>query len=100
MVGLSRALAVDWATLGIRVNAIVPGPVLNEMDRSAWDRGDHSVERVRLRAPAHRLASPDEIARAILFLSGPRASFITGQALFADCGWNALTMHPDGMKFP
>ena len=100
LIGLSRALAVEWATIGVRVNAVVPGLVFDEADRVASDRGEHMIERVRLRAPDHRFGDPEEIARAILFLSGPRASFITGQVLFADRGWNALTMHPDRMKFP
>jgi gluconate 5-dehydrogenase len=100
LIGLSRALAVEWATIGVRVNALVPGLVFDEADRVASDRGEHLIERVRLRAPGQRFGDPEEIARAILFLSGPRASFITGQVLFADRGWNALTMHPDGMKFP
>jgi NAD(P)-dependent dehydrogenase (short-subunit alcohol dehydrogenase family) len=100
LIGLSRALAVEWAKLGVRVNALVPGLVFDENDRVASDRGELSLERVRLRAPDHRFGDPEEIARAILFLSGPRASFVTGQVLFADRGWNALTMHPDGMRFP
>lgn len=100
IVGLSRALAVEWATQRVRVNVVVPGIILEAADRAAIERGERSLDRVLLRAPGHRLGSPEEVARAIAFLSGPRAAFITGQVLYADGGWNTWTQHPAGMRFP
>jgi NAD(P)-dependent dehydrogenase (short-subunit alcohol dehydrogenase family) len=100
LVGLSRALAVEWASRRLRVNVVVPGIVLEPSDADAIERGERSLDRVLLRAPGHRLWAPADVARSVLFLSGARSEFITGQVLYADGGWNTWTQHPEGMRFP
>ena len=100
LVGLSRALAVEWATRPIRVNVVAPGVMLTDDDTGRIDRGERSLDRVLLRAPSHRLGTPDETASTVLFLAGPRADFITGQTLAVDGGWAALTQHAEGLRFP
>jgi NAD(P)-dependent dehydrogenase (short-subunit alcohol dehydrogenase family) len=100
IVGLSRALAVEWAPHRVRVNVVVPGIILDDADRAAIERGERSLGRVLLRAPGNRMVATGQIAGAVMFLSGPGAAFITGQVLYADGGWNAWTQHPEGMKFP
>ncbi len=85
---LTRALAVEWAPQGIRVNAVAPGFTRTELTRSQWS--DPAVEAaVRARTPLARWAEPQDIARAALFLASPAAAFITGQTLIVDGGLTA-----------
>jgi meso-butanediol dehydrogenase/(S,S)-butanediol dehydrogenase/diacetyl reductase len=91
-VQLARALALDWAPEGVRVNAVCPGIVDTPMlarfistlpdPRRAWE--EH-----RTAQPLGRLATPAECAAAVLFLASPAASFITGVALPVDGGFTA-----------
>ena len=91
-VQLARALALDWASEGIRVNAVCPGivdtPMLKEfidaMPDPAASRREHETAQ-----PLGRLATPAECAAAVLFLASPAASFITGVALPVDGGFTA-----------
>jgi len=91
-VQLARALALDWAPEGIRVNAVCPGivdtPMLKQfidaMPDPAQSRREHESAQ-----PLGRLATPAECAEAVLFLSSPAASFITGVALPVDGGFTA-----------
>jgi NAD(P)-dependent dehydrogenase (short-subunit alcohol dehydrogenase family) len=73
--GFTKALAHDLAPRGIRVNAVAPGRVRTAMtDRS----GSEITELTKEAVPLKRLAEPDEIARAVLFLAGDGASYIVG----------------------
>ena len=89
---LTRSMALDHAKEGIRVNAVCPGSVDTEMIHAAWQQfGDVELAR-RLWAEKHplgRIASADEVGRAILFLASEDASFITGTALPVDGGITA-----------
>jgi NAD(P)-dependent dehydrogenase (short-subunit alcohol dehydrogenase family) len=94
---LTRAVALEFARDGVRVNAVLPGAVDTPMLRSGLSRGraeGSSVEeRVRdlgRRTALGRVAEPEEIARAILFLAdSQQSSFMTGQALVVDGGATA-----------
>lgn len=97
LLGLTRALALEWAALGIRVNALAHGVVEPER-RDA--EGGVPAERLAARTPMNRLATAEEIASAALFLAGPRAGFMTGQVLRVDGGWAALNSAVVGFKFP
>lgn len=99
LLGLTRALAVEWAGLGIRVNALAHSMVSPEHERSP-DDGKALIERLENRTPMHRLARPEEIAAAALFLAGTRAGFMTGQVLRVDGGWAALNSAAPGLVFP
>jgi NAD(P)-dependent dehydrogenase (short-subunit alcohol dehydrogenase family) len=92
ILNLTRSMALDHAKEGIRVNAVCPGSVDTEMIHAAWQQfGD--VERARKlwaeKHPLGRIASPEEVGRAILFLASEEASFITGVALPVDGGITA-----------
>lgn len=84
---LTRAAALEAAPLGVRVNAVAPGPVrtpmtaerLGDPEQAAW---------LDARVPMGRVAEPAEIAEVISFLLSEKASYITGEVLFTDGGWH------------
>jgi NAD(P)-dependent dehydrogenase (short-subunit alcohol dehydrogenase family) len=81
LMGLVRGLTADYGALGIRANALLPGGTATAMAGDAaqreWAAGLHAMKRI---------ADPDEIARAALFLASDMSSFVTGSALWADGG--------------
>ena len=81
LMGLVKGITADYGAHGIRANALLPGGVDTDMagDQSQkdWAAGLHATKRI---------ARPDEIASAALFLASPMASFVSGSALFADGG--------------
>jgi NAD(P)-dependent dehydrogenase (short-subunit alcohol dehydrogenase family) len=91
-VQLARALALDWAREGIRVNAVCPGIVETPMLASFIEQtADPESTRLQFATaqPLGRLATPAECAAAALFLASESASFITGVALPVDGGFTA-----------
>ncbi|MDM7998669.1 MAG: SDR family oxidoreductase [Dehalococcoidia bacterium] len=89
VVGLTRTAAIVYAQAGIRINAVCPGPTLTPMVHRLID-SQPEVERMLLsHVPMNRMAKPEEIAQAVLFLCSDDASYITGHALAVDGGWVA-----------
>jgi NAD(P)-dependent dehydrogenase (short-subunit alcohol dehydrogenase family) len=80
---LTRALAVEWAPLGIRVNAVAPGPLATAMSFPL----PPELEAEKLAPiPMKRRGTPDEIVGAVIFLASPAARYITGHTLVVDGG--------------
>lgn len=88
VVGLTRTAALDYIEKGIRINAVCPGATRTQL-LANWFQ-DPKVEAFILsRHPIGRIAEPEEIARAVLFLASDDASFVVGQALAVDGGLTA-----------
>ncbi|MGI9611271.1 MAG: SDR family oxidoreductase, partial [Acidimicrobiales bacterium] len=84
VVNLARAAALDVAHLGIRVNAVCPGPTKTGMTSAT--EGQPIADIMAARVPLGRFGEPTEIGAAISFLASPASSFITGVALPVDGG--------------
>ncbi len=88
VVNLTRVLGLEWATSGVTVNAICPGPFATEMNRQLLNdpaKYKAFVEKI----PMGRWGELHEITGAALFLASDASSFVTGSALFVDGGWTA-----------
>jgi NAD(P)-dependent dehydrogenase (short-subunit alcohol dehydrogenase family) len=81
---LTKSLAAEWATKGVRVNAIAPGYVKTEIANTEYDDYRHYW---RDEVPMQRYATPDEIAPIALLLASDAGSFITGSVFVVDGGY-------------
>lgn len=88
IVGMTRALANEWAAGGVTVNAVAPGYIAT--DNTAALRTDPEREpAIRGRIPAGRWGEPDDVAGAVVFLASPAARYVNGHVLVVDGGWLA-----------
>jgi NAD(P)-dependent dehydrogenase (short-subunit alcohol dehydrogenase family) len=83
IVNLTRALAIEWATRGIRVNCVAPGMFRTRMTEAILERAEAQVAATM---PMQRIGQAGELAPAVLFLASDAASYITGQVLAIDGG--------------
>jgi NAD(P)-dependent dehydrogenase (short-subunit alcohol dehydrogenase family) len=86
---LVRAMAVDLATHGIRVNAVAPGPTWTPGNQELFSRPEVR-ERNERSIPLGRLAEPDEMVGAVAFLASAEASYVTGATLVVDGGYTIV----------
>jgi NAD(P)-dependent dehydrogenase (short-subunit alcohol dehydrogenase family) len=92
MVGLAQSMAADLAPRGILVNAVAPGQIQTEMmdklvaDRLAMGMADPR-DRLLSRIPLGRLGRPEEVTGAYVWLASPLATYVTGQTIVVDGGW-------------
>jgi 3-oxoacyl-[acyl-carrier protein] reductase len=89
VLGLTRALAVEWGPLGIRVNALAPGYIHTDLTGDLIQRGVIEPEAIAGRTPLRRFGLTSDLTGAALFLLSGHAAFLTGQALPVDGGWLA-----------
>ncbi len=93
VLGLTRALAIEYAPLGIRINAIAPAYVDTPINAGYWSTfPDPAAERRRAENlhPLKRIGTPDEVAWPVVFLASDEANFITGACLMVDGGISIL----------
>ena len=86
LIGLTRGLAKEAGPSGVRVNCVCPGVIRTDM-LSAFTPDD--LAELADETPLGRLGAPEDVARAVLWLSGPEAAFVTGQVLGVDGGFPA-----------
>jgi 3-oxoacyl-[acyl-carrier protein] reductase len=89
LVGLTRLLAVEWASRGVRVVTVEPAYVATGLDDQDQKDGGYSLDDIVGRTPLGRYAEPREIAKTVAFLASGDASFITGANIAVDGGWLA-----------
>jgi NAD(P)-dependent dehydrogenase (short-subunit alcohol dehydrogenase family) len=87
VIAMTHVLAAEWAGYNIRVNAVAPGNTRAPMFEDMVAEGLLDLDAYIERTPMRRLAEPEEIAEAILFLASDRASYVTGDVLVVDGGW-------------
>lgn len=94
---LTRTLAVEWASRGVRLNCVAPGLIASSGFRN-YPAGAFMLEELRSRVPLKRLGTAEEIAATIGFLASPAGAYFTGQVLTVDGGqslWGDNWVVPD-----
>jgi NAD(P)-dependent dehydrogenase (short-subunit alcohol dehydrogenase family) len=84
---MTRQLALELADKHIRVNAIAPGIVKTDFNKNIWKDAENA-RKLGGMVPLGRLAEPEDIARAVLFLAGDESSYVTGTVMPVDGGWH------------
>jgi NAD(P)-dependent dehydrogenase (short-subunit alcohol dehydrogenase family) len=100
ILGLTRALSLEVATAGVRVNAVAPGFTRTKLIEQGLADGSLQEDWMVARVPMNRLAAPKEIANAVRWLAGDEASYVTGQTIMVDGGWTiqGLPQAPSWLK--
>ena len=81
VLGLTRALANEWAPHGVRVNALAPGYIVTDFTERLRDDPE------RYRIPTGRWGAPDDLAGAFVYLCSPASAYVNGQVLAVDGGY-------------
>ena len=90
MLGLARTWALELAAHGITVNVVAPGPIAEtEMFEEIIPAASAKMEAAAKQVPVGRFGTPQDVARAVMFFTDPKASFVTGQTLFV-CGGTSV----------
>ncbi len=90
---MTRSLAMEWGSRGVRVNAIAPGFVLTDLTRKLWSEPTMK-EWGRVNTPLERLGRPEDMVGAAIFLASEASAWMTGQVLFIDGGITAGLVWP------
>jgi NAD(P)-dependent dehydrogenase (short-subunit alcohol dehydrogenase family) len=87
VLGLTKSVALEYASRGIRVNAVCPGTIETPMVAEMLTKEPEAMKEIMRDVPIGRLGRPEEIAAAVLWLCSPGASFVIGHALVVDGGY-------------
>ena len=85
---LTRVLAIEWGAAGVRVNAVVPGPIQGTEGMARLAPTQQAQDAVTATVPLARWGIPADVANACLLLASPLADYITGVVLPVDGGWS------------
>ncbi len=108
VISLTKTLALELAAYGVRVNAVSPGPVCTEFNKTIMAQRcqtlnlteDQMIERIRSAIPLGRWGEPADIARSVAFLCSPAASWITGEVLRVSGGLEGVSAAPPKRRDP
>jgi NAD(P)-dependent dehydrogenase (short-subunit alcohol dehydrogenase family) len=90
VIGLTKTAAIEYATQGIRVNAVCPGFIYTPMlERAGMKEGTELYTMVANLHPLKRMGTPAEVAEVVIWLCSDAASFVTGHAMLVDGGYVA-----------
>ncbi|MDQ1547385.1 MAG: hypothetical protein QOH69_2289 [Actinomycetota bacterium] len=89
VIHMTRVHAVEWGEYGIRVNAVAPTFIETDGTAAALSDDSFRADTLERIAALHRIGVPTEVSGAVVFLSSPAASLVTGQTLAIDGGWTA-----------
>ncbi|MDV8070707.1 SDR family oxidoreductase [Rhodococcus sp. IEGM 1366] len=96
VVAMTRTLAVEWASRGVRLNCIAPGPTETEGAGAALWPDEYARARVLSSVPAGRFTTPEEVAESAAYLLSDRAAYVTGETLVVDGGqWLGKAIYTD-----
>jgi 2-deoxy-D-gluconate 3-dehydrogenase len=85
VISLTKSLAIEWATQGVRVNALCPGWTATDLNRNLWDDASAGKATVAT-VPMQRWGRPEEMAGPAVFLASDASSYMTGQTIVVDGG--------------
>ncbi len=85
---LTRSLAFEWASVGVRVNAVAPAFVETDLNLKLREQGGRFARDALERTPLGRFARPEEVVGAVVYLASDAASYVTGHTLYVDGGWS------------
>jgi NAD(P)-dependent dehydrogenase (short-subunit alcohol dehydrogenase family) len=87
---LAKSLAVEWAPVGIRVNALEPGYTLSDMTAQFMDANPELAAQWTAMIPMRRMGEPSDLVGAVVYLASPESSYLTGQSIVIDGGYTAV----------
>jgi NAD(P)-dependent dehydrogenase (short-subunit alcohol dehydrogenase family) len=92
LVMLIQALGIEWASRGVRVVGIAPGALATDFSQGGTNEGSEVAREYERRTPLRRTGTVEEVAEAILYLTGEEASYVTAETMRVDGGWTAYQL--------